>query len=491
MPQILPKNNPRSTIYAYAIIAFVVFLMLSVIFGYVPGNPKLVVGSFIFLFLLAGAYLNVSGAFLTVIFFLPILIGADRYQINIGTFFQNLFPIEELYVNPFSLGCLFLFFLATIEFSKRIIKIASIPLFYILSLSIILSLITFGQSQYKLTGVVFEIYLIAGFLAYFLGYFLLGNKKNYLKLIFIIIFSTIIPAIVGFYQFVSGSYFFETDSALGRITSTFPHSNTFGSFLFVTLTVALIAFLAIKIKRAPAQQKLSTSPSGFSVGIYIFLGLLALLLILTYSRTAWAGMAITLLTLAVLKPHLRWPVIYSGSLFLFLSMFLEKIQQRFLGIFERYMFDSMYGRREIWDMAIFAAKKKLLLGYGIGSFGDVIMGVQGKETGNVYPHNDTVRFFLEGGIVGILSYLLYMLGALYYAILSYFRYPKNVESLEFFGQQWEIDFKLLGIIPLLLFGSMVVISMVEAPSMDFVYQILAWTMLGSWLGMSQEYWRKA
>lgn len=488
--QTFSKDNRRSIIYAYAMVLFVVFLILSVIFGYVPGNPKLLISSFLFLFLLLGAYLNVSSVFLAVIFFLPILIGADRYQINIGTFFQNLLPIDELYVNPFSLGCLFLFFLAAVELSKRIARIASTPLFYILSLSIMLSLLIFSQSQYKLTGLVFEIYLIAGFLAYFLGYFLLGSKKGYLKTISIIIVSTIIPSAVGIYQFIVGDYFFETDSALGRITSTFPHSNTFGSYLFVTLTVALVAFLAIKIKPAANQQKVSKSGSGILTGVYIFLGILAILLVLTYSRTAWIGIAITIFTIAILKPKFRLPIAYGGSLLLFIGMFFAKIQQRFLGIFEHYMFDSMYGRREIWDMAVFAAQKKPLFGYGIGSFGDVIMGVQGKETGNVYPHNDAVRFFLEGGIIGIVSYLLYMLGALYYAIRSYFHYPKAIESLEFFGRQIEVDFKLLGIIPLLLFGIMVIISTVEAPSMDFVYQILAWTLLGSWLGMSQKHWKK-
>jgi O-antigen ligase len=490
MQQIPPQRNKRSVIYAYAIIAVVIFLMLSVIFGNVTGSPKLLVGSFILLVLLLGAYLSVNNIFLAIIFFLPILIGADRYQINIGIFLKNFSPIHELYANPFSLACLFLFFLAAVESLRRFTKIFSTPLFYIISISVALSLITFWQSQYKLTGLVFEIYLVAGFLAYFLGYFLLGSKQGYLKTIFIILLSAILPIAVGLYQFVGGNYFFETDSALGRIASTFPHSNTFGSFLFVTLTIALIAFLAIKIKHVAGQQKLSQSPSGFSVGIYIFLSLLAVLLILTYSRTAWAGMAITILAIIILKPRLRLPVIYSGSLFLFLSMFWEKIQQRFLGIFQHYMFDSMYGRREIWDMALFAARKKPWTGYGIGSFEDVIRGVQGKETGNVYPHNDAIRFFLEGGLIGILSYLLYMLGALYYAIRSYFSYPKIKESMEFFGQQFEIDFKFLGLIPLLLFVSMIVISFVEAPSMDFVYQILVWTLLGSWLGMSQEYWKK-
>jgi O-antigen polymerase len=490
MQQILPQYNKRSVIYAYAIIAVVIFLMLSVIFGHISGNLKLWAGSFIFLALLAGAYLDASNVFLVVIFFLPVLIGADRYQINIGAFLKIFLPVNELYANPFSLACLFLFFLAAVELFKRILKIFRTPLFYILSLSTILSLIIFWQSQYKLAGAVFEIYLLAGFLAYFLGYFLLGSKKGYLKTIFIIILSAIIPSAVGIYQFIIGDYFFENDSSLGRLASTFPHSNTFGSYLFVTLTVALVAFLALKAIRPVNQQNGLKKNNHLQSGIYIFLGILALLLVLTYSRTAWIGIAFTLLAIAILKPKLRLAITYSGSLLLFLGMFYEKIQQRFLGIFQHYMFDSMYGRREIWDMALFAAQKKPFLGYGIGSFGDVIMGVQGKETGNVYPHNDAIRFLLEGGIVGIISYLLYMLGALYYAVRSYVRYPKIVESLEFFGRQLEIDFKLLGIIPLLLFGIMIVISTVEAPSMDFVYQILAWTLLGSWLGMSQEHWRK-
>jgi len=37
---------------------------------------------------------------------------------------------------------------------------------------------------------------------------------------------------------------------------------------------------------------------------------------------------------------------------------------------------------------------------------------------------------------------------------------------------------------------MIIISLVESPSMDFIYQILSWTLLGSWLGASEKYWRK-
>lgn len=472
--------SKRSIIYLYAMLAFSLFFLYSVIFGYSSYNLKLVFGAVIFLLLLILSYYNVSGVFLALIFFIPYLIGADVYQINISSFVQNFLPVKDLYINPFSLVCLMLIFLAIVEFFKKNTKIFKVPLFFILCASAILSLITLAFSQYKSDGLVFELYLISGFAAYFLGYFFLGSKTGYLKTIFVVMLSSIMPSMYAFMQLAVGDYFYEADSALGRIRATFPHSNTFGSYLFVVLTVMLIAILAIKIKSRNEKNNWT---------LFLPLLILSLLLVMTYSRTAWIGFALTIFAVAVMKPSFRLPFVYGGFLISAVLLVFEKTRERILGIFEHHMFDSMYGRREIWDMAIFAAKKSPIFGYGIGSFETIIRSVQGKETGNVYPHNDMVRFFLEGGVVGLAAYFLYVLGALYYALKSFLRYSLRQEETKLWGRTFLVDYKFLGLIPFLLFSIMVVISLVEAPSMDFVYQIFAWTLLGSWLGMSQEYYK--
>jgi O-antigen polymerase len=477
----LSTKRPRS--YAYASLFAIIFFLTAVLFGQAAGNILLVTGAFVFIFLLALAFFDLKKVLWIILFFLPIIIGLGNYQINLGSLVKNILPINvDLYANPFSLVCLFLISLALIELLKLGKKMFQIPLFFILSLASFLSLAVFLPSRHLLSGLVFEIYLLAGFSAYFLAYLFLNSKKDYLKTIFIVVASSLIPAGTGIFQLATGNYFFENDSGLGRISSTFSHPNTFGSFLFVILTLCLIAFFAIKLEK---------KPTNFSRLLrYAFFGLLSILFILTYSRTAWAGLLIATLTVFILKPRVRLLIAYGGFLLTSLILLFEKTRERILGIFEHQMFDSMYGRYEIWDMALYRTWKKPFIGYGIGSFSEIIKDTRGKETGNVYPHNDLVRFFLEGGILGVALYLLYLLGALYYSAKSFLHHPQFSEKISFWGKRFDVELKTLGVIPLVLFGSMIIISLVESPSMDFIYQILSWTLLGSWLGASEKYWRK-
>lgn len=478
---------PRSAVYVFALLGAAAILLYGLLFGHLAGNPNLIIGSLILLFLLIWAYADVRKLFGGLIFIIPILIGNSSYQINIGVFLRNILPIIDLYVDPFSLLSMFLVFLGIVEISKRLPLIAETPLSRILLISAAIALLTFGFSEYKQSGAVFFLYLMTGFVSYFLGYFLMGDRKGYLGLIAVMVASFAIPSFFAAYQLATGNYLYENDSTLGRITGTFPHSNTYGSFIFVILTVTLMAYLSIS---RPRKGKAPERGYGsWDIAAWVLMGYMLILLLLTFSRTAWIGFALSCLIAVAFRPKLRIPSVLLGSSGLAVLMAIGRFRDRIMGIFDHYMYDSMYGRREIWDMALFAAKKKPYLGYGIGSFEEVIKEVQGKETGNVYPHNDTIRFFLEGGLAGVFSYLLYMAGAIFYAAKSFLRYPKGIAKEKFLGSVWEIDFKLLGIIPLALFSIMVVISLVESPSMDFVYQIFAWTLLGSWLGMSEKYWK--
>ncbi len=476
------RSNKNLRFYAYVLLFSAIFFLTGILFGQIARNIQLIMGIFIFMFLAALAFFDIKKVLWIIIFFLPIIIGLGNFQINIGILFQNIVKTGNIFVNPFSLSCLFLIFLAFIELLRMGKKMTKIPLFFILLLSTLLSFAILLPTKYFSGGLVFEVYLLAGFSAYFLSYLFLSSKENYLKTIFVIISSSLVPAGVGIFQLLTGNYFFENDSDLGRIAATFPHPNTFGSFLFVVLTLFLITFFAVKSE--------SGKNNLFKLIIYAFAGTLGIIFILTYSRTAWAGFAVALLAIFLLKSRIRLLMIYCGLLLISAVMLFEKTRTRILGIFEHHMYDSMYGRYEIWDMALFQSWKKPLVGYGIGSFSEIIKDTQGKATGNVYPHNDLIRFFLEGGILGIALYLLYMIGALYYSTKSFLHYPKVSEKISFWGKKFNVELKTLGVIPLILFSSMVIISFVEAPSMDFTYQILSWILLGSWLGTNERYWKK-
>lgn len=472
---------PRSRFYAYALLLTVIFFLTAVLFGQVTGSFLLVAGAFTFIFLLVLVLFDPKKALWMIIFFLPIIMSLGNYQIDIGSIATSFLPVNfHLYANPFSLLCLFLIALAGVELFRMGRPAWSIPLSLILSLSALFSLIIFLPSKYLATGAVFEIYLLSGFAIYFLSYLYLGTLADYLKTLLIIIASALLPAAVGLIQLISGNFFYENDSTLGRIAGTFPHPNTFGSFLFVVLTLFLVVFFSVR------RQQRNYGPD--QLFIYLFAGALLLLFVLTYSRTAWSGLLIAVLAIFILVPRIRLLMIYGGSLFTFFLLLYAKTRERILGIFEHQMFDSMYGRYQIWDMALFRAWKKPITGYGIGSFSEIIKDTQGKATGNVYPHNDLIRFFVEGGLLGVALYLLYLVGALYYAFISFWRCPRTKLPLRIWRYDLTAGLKILAVAPLVLFTAMLVTSAVEAPSMDFTFQLLSWTILGSWLGASRKYW---
>ena len=485
---IISKENivGRSWIYALVLLVLPLLAIYGIIFGHMDFNSGTILGIFAVLVLSALAFWDAPKVFLGIIFFLPFLIGADKFQINIGSYVRSFFPVGDIYVNSFSLSCLFIVIAASVEFFRRNFHILGMPLFRVIVLTLVFAGLSFGFSDYKNVGLVFALYLLAIFSAYLLGFLFLGSLKKFFSLMAVMIFSSIVPLTFGFYQLIAGDYIFEGDSTLGRIRGTFPHSNTFGSYLYVIIVVFLVVFLAVKALSRKGKSVPGELYKFRSAGGVFFLGLV-LALVLTYSRTAWAGLVMSAAILAYYARGLRFPVFYFGTLAVFLAMIFEKTRERITGVLDRHMFDSLYGRMETWDMARFASLKKPLLGYGIGSFEDVIRGVQGKETGNVYPHNDSVRIFLEGGLLGFLSFVFYMLGAIFWSWKSFSKCPKGTQEVEIFGRIFLLEAKTLGILPLLLFVPMAVIGLVEAPSMDFVYQIFSWTILGSWLGASREY----
>jgi O-antigen ligase len=423
------------------------------------------------------AYLKTRKTFLTLVFLVPFFIGLDDYQINIGAFLELFSDNRHLDINLFTVSCIAFCCLALIEIVKNGTALFKAPLFSILTISVLLNSFSLPSSEYKSIGAVFWLYLVTPFCVYFTAYFLLKTKKNYLTLIAVIISSSLIPIIISIKQLIVGEFHFEADTGLPRLLGSFPHSNTFGSYLFVIITVYIVLFFALKFLKNSEKKK---------IYFLLLLSVFAFFLLLTFSRTPLIGLFFAILIMAFFKKKIRVPAFVLGFFLSFVILIYPKTRQRILNMFERNMYDSLYGRFEIWDMAWYNFKAKPWIGYGIGSFEEVIKETRGSETGNVYPHNDSFRFLLEGGIAGFIGYLLYLLGAIFYSIKSYLNYKEKPAKINFLKQNLIVDFKILGLIPFLLFVTMIPISLVEAPSMDFVYQILAWSLLGGWMAMNSK-----
>ena len=475
----MPSSQPRkSKMRIIASLLFLVALFVFVLTNIILGNYFLVLVAGIITTLGALYFWSPRNALLIVLILVPTLAGLDSYQIDIS-FLLKLVNFQEDYtVDIFFLARAFILLLAVIEIMRRGFAVLKTPLSLILLISAILNAISFYYSDYKLQGVAFYwVHLVAAFGAYFLGYFLFATRKRYLKILMAIILSSVIPIIVGIKQIVLREFFFSNDSALPRIQATFWHPNKFGSFLFVVTVVYLIFYLSIKVGKESAKKKLL-----FFLPFLLFIPLLGF----TFSRTSWVALAFAIFVIAIIRRPLRKPAILLGGLLTAVALSMGRIRDRILDIFSWSMNNSVSGRMEIWDIGFFKLSQKPWLGFGPGSFGEVIKDARGSEEGNISAHSDVVRFLIEGGVVGLLAYLLYFVGAIAYAFISFFRYPQSSKRIRFLGKGFLVDFKLLGFIPFLLFLSMIPISFMETSASDFVYQLFAWIALGSWLAVSSK-----
>lgn len=471
-------NNKQSKIYLFPLFVFCLAFLLIAFFFPSFMQAKFILSGIIFLILTAFCFLRIDWIVVAIVVLLPALGGLEPYQIDISPLLQ-IVGINQVYqIDFFLLTRIFILFIAILETLRKGASIIKTPMFFALLLSVTLNIIPFLNSQYKIFGLAYYwFFLVSAFGSYFLGYFILGNKKGYLKIIMAILFSAVIPIIVGVKQIIFGEFFVSNDTTLPRLQTVFDHPNKFGSFLFVVLTIYLICYLSIRIKKNKQTEKAITLVPFFILGIF-FLG--------TFSRTSWIAFALAVIIIAIPRKEIRFPAIYLGSLFVFLSLFVESMRNRILGIFSRQYNDTLSGRMETWNMALFEFKKSPWIGYGPGSFKEIIKNVQGTDVGNFYPHSDSIMFLLEGGVMGILSYLLYIVSALYYSFISFWKYPKGIETVNFLGRELAVDFKLLGFIPFVLFLVMVPYSLAEAPVLDYIYQVYAWILLGSWLGLNSS-----
>ena len=475
----MPSSQPRkSKMRIIASLLFLVALFVFVLTNIILGNYFLVLVAGIITTLGALYFWSPRNLLLVIIVLMPILASLKDYQIDVSPLL-NLVNFQENYiVDFFFLARAFILLLAIIEIGRRGWSFFRTPLSLVLLISVGLNIISFFYSDYKLEGIAFYwVHLVAAFGAYFLGYFLFATRKRYLKILMAIILSSVIPIIIGIKQIVLREFFFSSDSTLPRIQATFWHPNLLGSFLFVVTVVYLVFYLSIKVGKAGVKKKLL-----FFLPFLLFIPLLGL----TFSRTSWVALAFAIFVIAIIRRPLRKPAILLGGLLTVLALLIERIRNRILDTFSWSINNSVSGRMENWDIGFFKLGERPWLGFGPGSFAEVLKDARGSEEGNTSAHSDAVRFLVEGGIIGLLSYLLYFVVALIYAFTSFVHYPRSSKRIKFLGKGFLVDFKLLGFIPFLLFVSMVPISLMETSTFDFVYQFFAWIALGSWLAVSSK-----
>lgn len=196
--------------------------------------------------------------------------------------------------------------------------------------------------------------------------------------------SATLVSIFGLIQYVTYIHlplrFWGTGVEVERITSVFDYPNA----LALYLSPLIGFFFTLGLKRYDLGLK-----KWLPVGL-VFMGLG---LLLTFSRGAWV--AVGLAVLALLLKQYGWKKVAPAILILSLILFfIPAVQQRVkLGLSD----SSSMAHADLWRFSLTKISQNPILGNGLAGFATFNQGVS-------YPHNVFLNFWLEMGLLGLLSF---------------------------------------------------------------------------------------
>ncbi len=251
------------------------------------------------------------------------------------------------------------------------------------------------------------------FIIGFLAFVTVERYRDFRTLLRAIFVSSILPILLGLYQFVNNIGLQDENVSIPRIFGTFSHPNVYSLFLFALIALAVIYFLIYAKKQ---EEKLVTIS-------YLFL--LMGTLLLTYARIAWIALFVFLFLLALWR--FRFLIL---PLFLFplvLIAFSASIQDRVGEAFHPTPDSSITWRQNLWHDMILKTdfENRKLLGSGMDTFRISSEDLRGLRFGSNDPHNDFVKFYVEGGLVGVLVLTLYIGSFLFFVLHIYRHTPSH------------------------------------------------------------------
>ena len=369
------------------IIACVIALIMSVACVYTDVYTLILVTGAILAFAFILRYLSL-GVFLTVAFS-PIL----PTMVLVGLSFM----------------CAFVFLMHAI--SDKNFKFATAP-FNVTVVFFVVALLLGVVNSFAFASSLKQVLVHGSFiLFYFVAINVIRTKKQWSAIVKVFIFSAFIVALYGLFQ-----NFFEVSSTESwideemfenikvRVYSFFDNPNVLGEFLVLTIPVA-VALLWSKVKDA---HKLL-----FAVVLLCMAGCM----IFTWSRGAWLGMLLAVALFLMIYDR-RW--ILAGILMLALlpiALYITgnmAIIERFISIGNTQDTSTAY-RVSIWNASVNMISDFWVGGIGIGSDAYTTIyptyALPGARFA-LHSHNLYLQFFVETGIVGIISLVSLLLGFL-------------------------------------------------------------------------------
>lgn len=237
----------------------------------------------------------------------------------------------------------------------------------------------------------FDLFIVA-----FLAFVAVNTRQDMQRLLAAMFVSSLLPIAFGLYQFAFGIGLQDENVSVPRIFGTFSHPNVFSLYLFTLMAVAVLAWYIW-----PQSRRTRTGAILLLIGT-------AGALILTYARIAWVVAFLFFLSMVMWQRRLLLIPLLLIPLLLTLSS--NTIQERVRDSFRPNPDSSFVWRQNLWHDLLLKSRldDRGTLGYGLDTFPSVSESLRGNRFGSNDPHNDFVKFFVEGGIVGLTIFLFYL-----------------------------------------------------------------------------------
>ncbi|MDZ4296410.1 MAG: O-antigen ligase family protein [Patescibacteria group bacterium] len=237
-------------------------------------------------------------------------------------------------------------------------------------------------------------------LIFFIAHTVFRSPSQYRQLLGAILLSSAVPIAFGVYQYLGGMGLVDETIGVARIYGTFSHPNIFSLYLFILLPVVLISYLHLG------------GESWKRVAVVSLGALYLAILLLTFTRIALVSLFVALAVITVFwRRKLLIPLVVAA---LVVVMGSPPLRTRVTQTLHPMPGDSITWRLTLWDDTVtqVLGDERWWLGYGGDTFAAVAEHMRGERFGEYEAaHNDFIKFFVEGGLIGLAVYLFY-LGAL-------------------------------------------------------------------------------
>jgi len=280
------------------------------------------------------------------------------------------------------------------EIRKNIVLVNINKLFLLL---LFVSLFSVFYSRNVMISVVDFLRLFSVFVIFNYVSLCFTDEKDKVRVIFLILASSLIPLFIGFCQFL-----FEKGNVytfgFNRIYGTFAHPNVFAQFLLLIFLLLLLVLNNYKVKQI------------YSWGLFLYSLLIVFSIYHTFTRGIWISMMLAIFIFVLVKTKITKKIGYLLLIFFIVLCLSPFIMKRWEDISLRRTShgNSLEWRMRVWQKTIIDLKRHPVIGNGLGMY----QYNMGKMV-----HNDYLRICYEVGILGLTIYLF----LLFYILFSFIR----------------------------------------------------------------------